>query len=263
MSQTLVGTAKRGTAVITGASSGLGRELAKLLAADGWELVLVARRKDRMEQLASTLNTFCTIICADLSSTQECVKVYEQTKDMDVSLLINNAGFGVLGDFKETDLDWELSMVDTNCKALHTLMKLYLRDFVKKDRGQILNVGSVSGYLIGPLMATYYATKAYVLKLSQSVNYELLKRGSRVRVSVLCPGPFETEFNQVAGASYNISGKSAEYIARCAMKGLKRGKGVINPGALTSLAKFAVRLAPDRLIAAVCFKTQNVKKEGK
>lgn len=247
------------TAVITGASSGLGADMARILAADGWALVLVARRKERLEELAAELKTPCRVYQADVTDLAVCRALHDFTADMDVQLLINNAGFGVLGEFKDTDLERELAMIDTNCKGLHALTKLYLADFVKNDCGKILNVASTAAYFIGPLMATYYATKAYVLKLSQSVNYELKVSGSKVRVAALCPGPFDTEFNSVAGVSFAIRGKSSKYIAAYALKKLFRGKTLINPGTMVKLGRIGARLAPDSLTARICYNMQRSK----
>ncbi len=248
------------TALITGASSGLGTALARQLSAEGWALILVARREDRLNALAAGLGTPCTVIAADLSKTDECRRLYEQTAGQPVDLLVNNAGFGLLGDFDTTDLDRELEMIDVNCKALHTLTKLYLPDMIARDEGRILNIASIAAYLVGPLMATYYATKAYVLRLSEAVNAELVQRKSRVRVAALCPGPFDTEFNAVAGAQFALRGKSAEYVARYALKKLFAGKTVINPGAGVKLARLGARLGPDALVARFCYKSQSSKR---
>ncbi len=247
------------TALITGASSGLGSELAKQLSQKGWRTLLAARRVDRLEELAKILPGESRVIPADLGTFEGCKALFDAVADEDVDLLVNNAGFGYFGEFTETDLARELEMVDLNCKALHTLMKLFLSGMTAKNSGTILNVASVAAYFVGPLMATYYATKAYVLKLSQSVDAELRKSGGNVRVLVLCPGPFDTEFNDVAGVSFGIKGMGAESVARCAIKGIERGKSPINPGFFVKAGRFGARLAPDRLIALIGYNTQKGK----
>ena len=148
-------------ALITGASSGLGREMARLLAARGYELILCARREERLRELAAELPVPCRIIAADVSDEQECRLLYEAVQSEKLEVVINNAGFGLFGEFVTADLDEELRMIDTNVRAVHILTKLAVRDFVQRRRGYILNVSSSAGFLPGPLMATYYATKNY------------------------------------------------------------------------------------------------------
>ncbi len=247
------------TALITGASSGFGSELAKQLSAKGWRTILAARRIDRLEELAKTLPGESRVIAADLCTFEGCRALFDAVAGEDVDLLVNSAGFGLFGEFSGTCLERELEMVDLNCKALHTLMKLFLPKMTAKNSGTILNVASVAAYFIGPLMSTYYATKAYVFKLSQSVDAELRKSGLKVRVLVLCPGPFETEFNDVSGVNVGIKGKSAEFIAHCAVKGIERGKSPINPGFLVKAGRIVSRVIPDRLVADFCYSAQKSK----
>lgn len=179
-------------ALITGASSGLGKEMAKILSEQEIELVLVAREQQKLEEVQKELKTKTQIICMDLSLAENCVELYKQVGDIDI--LINNAGFGTCGEFIETDLITELNMINTNVCAVHTLTKLFLQDMCKKNSGYILNVASIAGFMPGPHMATYHATKAYVLKLTQSIYEELRKRNSNVKISALCPGPIKTPF---------------------------------------------------------------------
>lgn len=187
-------------ALITGASSGLGREMARLLAARGYELILCARREERLRELAAELPVPCRIIAADVSDEQECRLLYEAVQSEELEVVINNAGFGLFGEFVTADLDEELRMIDTNVRAVHILTKLAVRDFVQRGRGYILNVSSSAwDFCRDPLMATYYATKNYVLRLTEALREELRRAGSPVRVCALCPGPVDTEFNKVAG----------------------------------------------------------------
>ena len=163
-------------ALITGASSGIGRDMAKILSKKGYDLVLVARDEEKLQEVKKEIETNSQIISMDLSVEKNCKKLYEQVKDVD--LLINNAGFGTCGDFTKTNLDKEINMINTNITAYHILTKLYLKDMKQKDKGQILNVASIAGFMPGPLMATYYATKAYVVRLSEAIREELKKENS-------------------------------------------------------------------------------------
>ena len=190
-------------ALVTGASSGIGRDMARSLSRRGADLILVARRVDRLEQLKAELDTNVQVIGADLSQSQACFDLYDQIKNQGVDIVINNAGFGLFGAFDQTDLERELEMIDTNIRAVHILTKLFLRDFVKKDHGYLLNVASSAAFLPGPLLSTYYATKSYVLRLTEAVYEELRRRESHVGISVLCPGPVQTEFNDVADCRFS------------------------------------------------------------
>ena len=156
-------------ALITGASSGLGRDMARYLASLDWDLVLVARRTERLEKLQKELKTSVEIISLDLGIEENCYKLYEMTKDKGIDLLINNAGFGLFGLTTETSLTRELEMIDVNIKCTHILTKLFLKDFIKRDSGYILNVASSAGFLAGPRLNTYYASKNYVLKLTMAI----------------------------------------------------------------------------------------------
>ena len=158
-------------ALITGASSGIGADIAKVLSEMGYDLILVARRKTRLSKLKSELDTNVEIINMDISSTFNCMELYNQVKEEDIEILVNCAGFGVFGEFTTTSLDKELDMIDTNIKGLHILTKLFLQDFTKRNRGYILNVASSAAFQPGPLMASYYASKAYVLRLSEYLFY--------------------------------------------------------------------------------------------
>lgn len=246
-------------AVITGASAGIGRDIARLLAAQGYDLTLIARREDRLRALADELPVSCQILSADLSSVRECRLVYEAARGDDVEILVNNAGFGLFGAFAETDLDTELRMIQTNIVAVHVLTKLFLRDFRARGSGYILNVASSAGFLAGPLMATYYATKNYVLRLTQAIREELRHEGSGVQVCALCPGPVDTEFNRVADVRFSIGGLPSETVARGALEGLFAGKGVIVPGLGVKLALAARRLAPEALVTRVAYHIQHRK----
>ncbi|MBO5353078.1 MAG: SDR family oxidoreductase [Lachnospiraceae bacterium] len=235
-------------AVITGASAGLGTEFARQLAAKGYKLILTARREDRLKQLAEELGTECEIIPADLSSTEECLRFFEAVRDKKIDIFINNAGFGDCSLFLKGDLDKELSMVDVNVKAVHTLFKLMLQKLQNENRGYILNVASSAGLLpAGPYMATYYATKAYVTSLTQAVAQELKEQKSAVYVGVLCPGPVDTEFNEVANVEFALPGITPEYCVRYALHQMAERRTVIVPTLLMKLSTTLGRISPRKL----------------
>lgn len=246
-------------ALITGASSGIGRDMARILSEQGWDLILVARRKDKLEKLKKQLKTDVKIITMDVSSTFNCTKLYNRVKDDDIDLLINNAGFGKFGEFNNLKLDEELDMIDVNIKAVHILTKLFLNDFVEKDKGYILNVASSAAFQSGPLMATYYSTKAYVLHLTEAIYEELRRKGSNVSVSVLCPGPVRTEFNKVAKVKFSLKELESYDVAEYALKKTFKKKLIIIPGWTIKLGTFANRLLPRKLMLKIIYKIQKKK----
>lgn len=249
------------TALITGASSGIGRDMAKILSEKGYRLILVARRRERLEELRRSLKTECRIITADLSDAQACINLYNELKDETIDVLINNAGFGVFGAFDKTDLDAELRMIDTNIKAVHILTKLFLPDMKARNSGYILNVASSAAFQPGPLLSSYYASKAYVLRLTQAIYEELRRAGSKVHISALCPGPVDTEFNSVAGVKFSLKGLKSYDVAAYALKKMFAGKLVIVPGTVMKLERFSVRLVPDKLILRAAYHFQKRKDE--
>ena len=189
----------------------------------------------------------------DLSNKENCEKLYEETKNEDIDILINNAGFGVHGKFYDTDLDKEVQMIETNITAVHILMKLYFKDMIKKDRGHILNVASMAAFGPGPLMSSYYASKAYVYRLSQGVKTELRKNNSKVKISVLCPGPVSTNFNKVAGVDFAAPSLSSEYVAKYAVKKLLKNKFTIVPGTFMKITRFFEKIMPHNLVSNVSY----------
>lgn len=241
-------TRKNKYVVITGASSGIGKEFARRFAAEGYKLVLVARRKERLEELASELEKYqpkCEIMVADISKEDECYHLIDSLHGKKVSIFINNAGFGDCGNFIETDVKKELEMIDVNVKALHLLMKLILQKFKKQGSGYLLNVASSAGLIpAGPYMATYYATKSYVTSLTRGVAQELAEKRSNIYVGCLCPGPVNTEFNDVANVKFALKGISASYCANYAVDQMKKKKVVIIPSLRMKLAMFAGRFLP-------------------
>lgn len=244
-------------ALITGASSGIGREIAIYLDKMGIETVLVARREDKLRELASKLNTKSTLIPLDLSKPGEAEKLFSLTGDIDI--LINNAGFGVFGEFDATPLDRELELINLNITALHTLTKLYLPEFKKKNSGYILNVSSLASFFPGPIFASYYASKAYVMRLSGAIYQELKRARSNVKISCLCPGPVSTEFGSVAGVKFLGIGMKADKVAEIAVKGMFKGKRIIVPGAIMKVCRFLSKVLPERFSAKVVMLIQSAK----
>jgi len=208
------------------------------------------------------LSTNVEIVTMDLSISENCYSLFERCKSKDVEILVNNAGFGLFGEFCDTQLDTELKMIDLNVKSLHILMKLFLLEFKRKNKGKILNVASAAGFLpAGPFISTYYGTKAYVLNHTRGVAKELKKAGSSVTVSALCPGPVKTEFNAVAGGQFAMVGMDCEKVAEIAVEGLMKGKTVIVPGVIVKIGRFLTRFLPDSALAAAAYKFQGLKRE--
>lgn len=244
-------------ALITGASSGIGRDIARYLSKKGYDLVIVARRVELLEELKKELNTNVEIVNLDISSESNCKKLFEEHKDIDI--LVNNAGFGLFGEFSELDLKKEISMINTNIVAVHVLTKLYLKEMKEKKSGNILNVASIAGFMPGPLMATYYATKNYVVSLSRAISKELKKEKSNVKISVLCPGPVRTNFNNVAGVKFGISSLSSEYVAKYAVDKMLKNKEIIVPGFTIKCLKILNKILPSKLMIEATYHTQKRK----
>ena len=243
-------------ALITGASSGMGRDMARYLATLNWDLVLVARRKEKLEELAKELKVNVKIIEMDLAKEENVYKLYDKVKNDDIDFLINNAGFGLFGKFYKTDLERELEMIDVNVKAYHILTKLFLQDFCKKDKGIILNVCSSAGFLAGPNMATYYATKNYITKLTLAIREELKHQNSKVVICALCPGPVNTEFTKVAHGSFAINGLNSYQVAKYAIDKTFKHKMIIVPGLLMKIGLFFSRFVPWSLLLKITYQIQ-------
>lgn len=246
-------------ALITGASSGIGKNMAYVLANKGIDLILVARSKEEMLKIKDNVKVNVDVIEMDLLKEKNVYKLYDMCKDKCVDILINNAGFGLFGLFTETDLDRELEMIDLNIKAYHILTKLFLKDFVEKDNGYILNVASSAGFMAGPRLSTYYATKNYVLKLTMAINEELRQSGSHVVVSALCPGPVNTNFNKVANGEFSIKEASPKFVAEYAIDKLFQKKMLIIPTMRIKLGIFLLRIIPYRLQLSFCYHIQGKK----
>ena len=239
-------------ALVTGASSGIGRDMARELSKKGYDLVLVSRDEDKLKKLKEELEedkTEIEVIAMDLSVEENCKELHKKVDNIDI--LINNAGFGDCGNFTKTSLEKEISMIKTNVIAYHILTKLYLIDMKARNSGKILNVASIAGFMPGPLMSTYYATKGYVVRLSEGIREELKKEKSNVRISILCPGPVNTNFNNVANVKFHMREANSENVAKYAIRKMERGKFYIVPGLDVKLAKIGAKIFPAPFISKI------------
>ncbi|MGD0337440.1 MAG: SDR family oxidoreductase [Bacteroidota bacterium] len=255
----------RNVVLVTGASTGIGYELCKLFAHDRYDLVIVARDGKRLSQVASELCQEYGIgvysIPCDLSVSSAAVTLYKKLKqkELTVDILVNNAGFGLSGSFSKTSLKDELAMIQVNITSLTHLTKLVLPGMIARKSGKILNVASTAAFQPGPLMAVYYATKAYVLLFSEALAREI--QGTGITVSVLCPGPTRTQFQQRAriGQSRIIDTKlimDATTVATAGYRGLMKGKTIIIPGLSNKISSQAHRLLPRKLVSKIVYTIQ-------
>ena len=248
--------------LITGASSGIGKDMARVMAKKVDELVLVARNVEKLEEIKKELekDAKIEIISKDLSIEENCKEIHNQVQNVDI--LINNAGFGDCGNFTKTNLEKDINMIKTNIIAYHILTKLYLTDMKEKNSGKILNVASIAGFMPGPLMATYYATKNYVVKLSEGIREELKKEHSKVQISILCPGPVETNFNKVANVDFHLREANSMDVAKYAIRKLEKGKFYIVPGIDVKIARFGAKILPANIISKFAYMAQKRKLGG-
>ena len=251
--------------ILTGASSGIGKDMAKILNKKGYDLVLVARDKEKLSNVKNELEkdnngNKIEIISMDLSIEENCLELCNDVKDVDI--LINNAGFGDCGAFSKTDLNKEIKMIKTNIVAYHILMKEYLKEMKERGSGKILNVASIAGFMPGPLMATYYATKAYIVRLSEAVREELKKEKSNVKISILCPGPVETNFNNVANVKFKLREANSFDVAKYAIEKMEKGKFYIVPGLDVKLARLGAKIFPANIVSKVTYRVQKRKLNG-
>jgi short-subunit dehydrogenase len=249
----------RTAAIVTGASSGLGAEYAKLFAADGHDLVLVARRRDRLEALARELEAAhgirAHVLAADLAAPPGAGRVVDEVNRLgvEVEFLVNNAGFGASGALTESDLARLLEMVQLNVTALVMLTRAFLPGMIARRRGRILNVGSTAGFVPGPFMAVYYASKAFVNSFTEALWYEL--RGTGVTATVSCPGATATEFAAVAGNErsllFRMGAAPAATVARQAYRAMRRGRPLVVHGLKNQLTIQSLRFSPRGVVRAI------------
>lgn len=250
-------------ALITGASSGIGKEIARYLASLHYDLLLVARSTEKLYALRDELKSVnVRVITLDLSREQDSFDLYEHTKDQNIDFLVNCAGFGAYGKFVDVPLEKEIALIHTNVVAVHVLTKLYLQDMVKRNSGYILNVGSAAGFLAGPTFSSYYASKNYVVRLTQAIHEELRRDNINVGVSVLCPGPVQTNFNNVANVKFCIRGLTPEFVAKYAVDKTFKRKMIITPGFEMKAAKFFQHFVSENQLTKISYNVQQ-KKNGK
>lgn len=248
-------------ALVTGASSGIGRDISRELAKLGYDLVLVARNAEKLETLKNELDNKkinIEIIQMDLTNRSNCINLHKQFENQ-ISLLVNNAGFGTFGEFDNISLDKELQLIDTNITAVQILTKLFLQDMKRKNDGHILNVASIAGFMPGPLMSTYYSSKAYIVRLSQSIKEELRRANSNVKISILCPGPVETNFNNIANVKFSAKPLSSEYVAKYTVKKIHQNKFCIIPGKSIKVLRYVAKIIPDNIMARFAYGMQKRK----
>jgi len=249
-------------ALITGASTGIGYELSKLFAEDNHNLVLVARNQQRLNQIAEEFSAqfgvSVKVIAADLADPESSKRIYGQLEKeaIRVDFLVNNAGIGLGGPFAENDLNVELDIMQVNMVSLVHLTKLFLKDMLKQRYGKILNVASTAAFQAGPMMAIYYATKAFVLSFTEAIAHEL--KGTGVTVTALCPGPTQTEFQLRANIQNTRLARlssmglmKAEDVAKIGYREFLKGKRLVIPGLMNKVGAQAVRFAPRALAARV------------
>lgn len=254
------------TALVTGSSSGIGRELARLLAADGFDLVLTARNAAALDELARELSARHSVsvrgIADDLADPAAPQRLFQTVQRVDV--LVNNAGFGTHGDFAASDLEAELRMVQVNVSALLALTRLFLPGMIERRAGWIMQVASLAAFVPGTHMSVYYASKAFVLSHALALRQEL--QGTGVVISALCPGPTTTDFQRRAGireqASSHARVLSAAEVAQTGYRGLWRGQSVVVPGWGNRFSAFATRFLPRQMQAQITAKLNRDRKLG-
>lgn len=247
------------TVLVTGASSGIGLQLAELFAKGGHDLVIVARREKLLESVASRFKENyginVTVIPKDLTLKKSPQEIYNEVKALgiEIEILVNNAGFGAVGEFTELDHKRQIDMINLNVNALVSLTKLFLPDMIEKNRGGILNVGSLAGFQPGPYASIYYATKSFVLSFTEGLYEEL--KGTDIKVSCLAPGPVNTEFGEVSGLDKSFLFKtgtmSGKEVAEEGYRGFKKGKLIVIPGLGNRLLPLLVRIMPRFIVRMV------------
>ena len=245
-------------ALITGASSGIGLEMAKYLSSLGHEVILVANDERKLNSVKDVMTTNAKVYCYDLSVMDNCFLLYNKVKDEKIDIVINNAGYGIFGDYEMDNIDREMNMIDLNVKCLHILTKLFVNN---KNTKYIMNVASSAGLMRGgPLMSGYYATKSYVCSYSFALYEELRRRGVDKHISVLCPGPVNTNFNKVANVKFNIKSLEAPEVAKYAIDKMFKNKLLIIPGTTVRLGVFFSRFLPLKTLLKITYNIQDKKR---
>ena len=253
--------------LITGASSGIGRDMAFEFADRGYDLILVARSFDRLKEVKNEIikkYDKCNVLImkCDVSNVESVKNLYNDVRKefVNIDVLVNNAGFGDCGKFYETDLEKDISMINTNILGLHVLTKLFLQDMVKVNKGYILNIASIAGFMPGPLMATYYSTKAYVVRLTRAIAKELKVVNSKVRIAAFCPGPVNTEFNKNANVIFSLKGQSSSDVAKIGVSGLFKSRKIVYfSSILIRIVACLAKIMPESFMANQAYRTQKRK----
>ena len=244
-------------ALITGASSGIGLEMAKYLSSLGHEVILVANDERKLNSVKDVMTTNAKVYCYDLSVMDNCFLLYDKVKDEKIDIVINNAGYGIFGDYEMDNIDREMNMIDLNVKCLHILTKLFVNNCNTK---YIMNVASSAGLMKGgPLMSCYYGTKSYVCNYTLAVYEELRRNKSDKHICILCPGPVDTGFNKRANVKFNLNSLSAPYVAKYAIKEMFKNKLIIIPGLSVKLGIFATRFLPTKVLLRITYNIQKRK----
>jgi len=253
--------------LITGASSGIGRDMAFEFADRGYDLILVARSFNKLKEVKNEIikkYDKCNVLImkCDVSNVESVKNLYNDVRKEfgNIDVLVNNAGFGDCGKFYETDIEKDISMINTNILGLHILTKLFLRDMVKVNKGYILNIASIAGFMPGPLMATYYSTKAYVVRLTRAIAKELKVVNSKVRIAAFCPGPVNTEFNKNANVIFSLKGQSSSDVAKIGVSGLFKSRKIVYfSSILIRIVACLAKIMPESFMANQAYRTQKRK----
>lgn len=241
-------------ALITGGTSGIGLEIAKYLSNMNYEIFIIARN---IEIDKKKFNTKITLLSFDLSKEENCYKIYNKLENENIDIIINNAGFGDIGDYKKDNLEKEINMIDLNIKSTQLLTKLFIKN---KNTKYIMNVSSIASFFpAGPLMNTYYASKKYITSYSLGLYEELKQNNSNIHISILCPGPVNTNFNSRAGIKNDIKGINPDKIAKYAINKMLRNKLIIIPGIKNKFAYIFIRFIPIKTLLKLVYNFQKKK----
>ena len=241
--------------LITGATSGIGLEFAKTLNNKGYELILIGRNKKKLKEIRKLGKT----IYIDLSKEKEVIKLCKKLDKEKIDMVINNAGIGVYGLFKDTKLEDELEMINTNIVSLHILTKFFYQKFLKQNSGILLNVSSTAAYTSGPFMSSYYASKSYVYKLTRALIEENKKLNNNIKIAILLPGPVDTNFNNRLGIKFSSKAMTSNEVVQYTLRQLQKNRQIIVPGFKNRVLKVITTLLPERLIIKINYKIQSSK----
>ncbi len=246
-------------ALITGGTSGIGRDIAINLSSKDYDLILVSRKENDLEYIKSKCKTHVLFYSMDLTKEDECFKLLDMTRDLDIDILISNAGFGDIGYITKTDINKEINMVKLNDIALLILGKEFIKRFIARDKGHVMFVASAASFGVAPYMNVYYATKAFVYSLAHGYYRELADMKSNVKIHVLCPGPVDTRFNEAANTKFNMKSLSSEYVANYAVKKMFKNKFEIVPGFNIKALHLFSHFVPKRLISKLMRKQSQIR----